>query len=122
MRPTLSLLKAGKAARPTGVAAFPRPRPGPTAAAFSLVRQILADRPLHFREILGRGAEALPIAEPAAPAEAESSTAAQKKAGAVKKLNTNPFKPQATIKGQQKSRNALEEIPLSEGHPFVSGK
>lgn len=70
--------------------------PEPTGEAFALVRQLLRDRPRHFREILADGV-------------AGSAQEGEEKPVAFKMKK---------IKGKAKAE--VEPISVPKGHPFVS--
>lgn len=93
MRPTTSLLKLAQTAYKA-----PATLPVPSAAAFSLVRDLLAQRPRHFRELLidGVGAQITPA---------------------------NVYPAGARMKAKGKGKAVIEEVAVDvpKEHPFVSG-
>lgn len=120
MRPSLSLLKAKKP--PYHHVSHPAKAPGPSPKAFLLVRQILADRPRHFREILADGATAL---DPEFDAERQEVMEKMKARGEEPKppvlSKINPWRVLRVLKGK-KGGTQYHPVEYPEGHPFVSAK
>ncbi|WOO81110.1 uncharacterized protein LOC62_03G004640 [Vanrija pseudolonga] len=91
MRPTTSLLKQTAGYR------APATLPVPSAAAFALVRDLLAQRPRHFREILLDGVGA-------------------------KLTAANVYPAGARMKGKGKAVVEESAVEIPKEHPFVSGQ
>lgn len=105
---------------------LPRPDPATLTEAFSIVRQLLADGPRPFQDILRAGIAAVPGSGPSSASASDGVNAAEapvaegsqgKSANAKGKGKERPL-----VARQRKAELARGQNVVPEGHPFISAK